>query len=130
VGSSKRVLVIEDSNSVGALLTDALEQEGCKAVLARTADEGVDLAHSLRPNVIAVDLAHAADVVKALRAEAATKDIPIIAISAPARDLEPAVHEQLTRVFGEPFYPSEVVAAIMETLHATAPNSARRATPE
>jgi DNA-binding response OmpR family regulator len=128
VRSTNRVLVIEDSHSVGALLTDALEQEGCDAVLARTADEGVDLAQSLRPDVVAVDLAHASDVVNALRTAATTRNIPIIAISAPARDLDPALLGQLTRVFGEPFYPSDVVAAILETLHLTASSSAPPAT--
>ena len=122
--STKRVLVIEDSHPVGALLADALEHEGCKAVLARTADEGIDLAQALQPSVIAVDYAYAGEVVPHLRSSPATRDIPIIAISAPVRDVEPALLGQLARVFGEPFYPSDVVTAILETLELTASSSA------
>ena len=122
--SSKRVLVIEDSQPVGALLTDALEHEGCRAVLARTAAEGLHLAQALRPSVIAVDFAYADQVVPVLRGSPATCGIPIIAISAPVRDVEPALLGQLTRIFGEPFYPSDVVTAILEMLQVTASNSA------
>jgi CheY-like chemotaxis protein len=120
VTTPPRILVVEHSHSVGELLTCALEQEGCTAVLARNGRQGVELARRLRPDLIAVDIGQAclggADLIPWLRADPATSDIPIIALSAPAGALEASLSTQVTRAFGEPYYPAEVVAAVLQTL--------------
>ena len=114
------ILVIEDSHPVGEILRCALEQEGCTAVLARSGPRGLDLARRLHPDLIALDVGHScfggADVIAELSADPATRDIPIVVLSARAADLEPALADRVARVFGEPFYPAEVVAAVLETL--------------
>ena len=115
-----RILVVEDSPSVGAILTCAFEQEGCTTALARSGSGGIELAQQWHPDLIALDLSLGGDVVAALRADQRTRDIPIVAISAPSRDLPRGVAQQLARIFGEPFYPAEVVAAAMEALQSPA----------
>jgi two-component system, OmpR family, phosphate regulon response regulator PhoB len=120
VRSSPRILIVEDSHSVAEILTCALEQEGCSTVLARSGQQAVELARRLRPDLIALDVSqeclNGADVVAALRRDPATRDTPIIAVSARDADLESALWPQVTRVFGDPFYPAEVAAAVMQTL--------------
>jgi CheY-like chemotaxis protein len=114
------VLVVEDNHYVGEILSCALEQEGCTAVLAPNCGEVVELAERMRPDLIALDLAHAelqsSDVVARLRSRQSTRDIPIIALSARAKDLVPPVQGNVARAFREPFYLSEVVSAVLQTL--------------
>jgi CheY-like chemotaxis protein len=115
-----RVLVIEDSRLVGDVLRCALEQEGCSTVVAGTGQQGIELAQGLQPDLIMLDLGLGADIVATLAGDPATCDIPIIAISAPKRDLAGDYSDQVARVFGEPFYPAEVVAAALEALQRPA----------
>jgi len=115
-----RVLVIEDSQPVGEILRCALEQEGCFVLLARTAQRGLELACRLGPDAIVLDLGGACDDVAAvfcgLGGAPATRKVPIVALSARVGDIAPALGAQVARVFGEPFYPAEVVAAVLEAL--------------
>jgi CheY-like chemotaxis protein len=121
-GSGLTILVVEDNPSVGEILASALEQEGCTAVVTHRCSQIVELARRQRPNLITLDLAHAelrsSDVIARLGSDPTTRDIPIIALSARARDL-PSVQCKVARVFGEPFYLSEVVSAVLETLGRT-----------
>jgi two-component system, OmpR family, alkaline phosphatase synthesis response regulator PhoP len=114
-----RVLVIEDSQPVGEILRCALEQEGCCVLLARAAHDGLELARGRRPDAIVLDLGGACDDVAAVvRAVggAAARSVPIVALSARVGDLAPGLDARVTRIFGEPFYPAEVVAAVLEAL--------------
>jgi len=119
-GHGLSILVVEDNQSVGEILASALEQEGCTAVLTSDCGDIVELAQRLRPSLIALDLAHAElrtpEVLVRLRSDPTTCDIPIIAVSARARDLPPPTKGQVARIFGEPFYLAEVVSAILQTL--------------
>jgi CheY-like chemotaxis protein len=133
VRTSPHILIVEDSHSVGEILTCALEQEGCTTVLARSGQQAVELARRLHPDLIALDVSQecldGADVIAALRSDPALRDTPIIALSARAANLDSAFTAQVTRVFGEPFYPAEVAAAVMQTLAAIrASTTARPAT--
>lgn len=117
--TSARILVIEDSRLVGEILTCALEQEGCTAVVARTAAQGIDLAQRLQPDLILADLGVGGDVIVGLSRVVAA-DVPIIVLSAAGRNLGECGTARVARVFGEPFYPSEVVAAAMDALQSPA----------
>jgi CheY-like chemotaxis protein len=120
VNRPPRILVIDDSRSVGDILLCALEQEGCVAVTALSAETGLQLARELRPDVIALDVGLGCELIGILRNDPATRDVPIIALAAPARGLPPMLSAKVQRVFGEPFYPAEVVTAVMETLERPA----------
>jgi CheY-like chemotaxis protein len=114
------VLVVEDSWDVGTILATALEDEGYTTSLVRDGQQALQQARSLRPDLITLDLALPGvsgwEVLSQLRADPLTQRIPIVAVSAHARGLDPAVAGQVARVIGKPFYISEVVSAVVETL--------------
>ena len=119
-GHGLKILVVEDNQSVGGTLASALEQEGCTAILTHRCEQVAALAQRARPHLITLDLAHAelrsCDVIDQLRSDPSTREIPIIALSARAGNLPPPRESNIARVFGEPFYPAEVVLAVLETL--------------
>jgi signal transduction histidine kinase/DNA-binding response OmpR family regulator len=81
-----RVLVVDDEAANRELLAAVLEPAGFKVIMAATGNEAIRLANSGQPDVILLDLmmpgVTGLDVVKALRAEDATAEIPIIVLTA------------------------------------------------
>ncbi len=79
------VLVIDDDPTVHDLLQRFLSKEGFRMVTARGGEEGLRLAKELRPTVITLDvLMPGLDgwaVLTALKADAATADIPVIVLT-------------------------------------------------
>ncbi|MBZ9559956.1 MULTISPECIES: GAF domain-containing protein [unclassified Modicisalibacter] len=85
----RRVLYIEDNPANQRLMEDLFDEfEGLSLYCAPTAELGIDLAASLRPDLILMDIhlpgmnGHAA--CKALASRQTTRDIPVIALSANA----------------------------------------------
>ncbi len=124
-GPRARILVVEDSQDMGAILVAALEGEGCQAFVARTGELAISMARMFKPDLITLDLGlpgmRGEQVIAALRADPALRDIPIVAVSAYARDLEPALSAMVARVIQKPFYLSEVVGAVTQTLKLPVP---------
>ncbi len=118
--TTPRILVVEDSPSVGAILMCAFEQEGCTTTLARSGAQAIELARRWQPDLIALDLGLGHDAVAALKAGSDTCAIPIVAISAPSRGLAHGVSSEVAGIFGEPFYPAEVVSVALEALQRPA----------
>ena len=83
-----RVLVIEDNRLNLELVTDLLEDGGYIVDQARTAEEGLHMAHEALPDVILMDLSlpgmDGLAATKALRADPATGHLPVIALTAHA----------------------------------------------
>jgi signal transduction histidine kinase/DNA-binding response OmpR family regulator len=81
-----RVLVVDDEAANRELLAQILEPAGFKVIMAASGLEGLRLARSGQPDVILLDLMmpglSGLDVVKALRAEDATRQIPVIVLTA------------------------------------------------
>src|SRR5206468_9670624 len=65
--TTPRILVVEDSPSVGAILMCAFEQEGCTTTLARSGAQAIELARHWQPDLIALDLGLGHDVVATLK---------------------------------------------------------------
>ncbi|MBI2518521.1 MAG: response regulator [Opitutae bacterium] len=82
------VLVIDDSQTFAQELRAALEGAGHDVTVARTSEEGLQLAASLRPDVTAVDQmlpgVDGAEVIRRLRADAALRRIPCLLLTASA----------------------------------------------
>lgn len=121
--TKRLILVVEDSAEVSEILEDALREEGFAVRTARNGTVALDLARTMNPDLITLDLGLPGtsgwDVVQALRAEPSTRSIPIVAVSAHGYDLEPDFAAQVTRVIPKPFYLSDVVAAVTEALDAS-----------
>jgi two-component system, cell cycle response regulator DivK len=84
----KRILVIEDNPMNLELVTDLLEASGFSVAHARTAEEGLRLARESLPDLILMDISlpgmDGLAATRALRADAATRQLVIIALTAHA----------------------------------------------
>jgi DNA-binding response OmpR family regulator len=109
------ILVVDESPHLGDVLVSALEHEGCAATVARSAAEALQLVRELEPDLITVDLGAAGEITPDLVGHLQGQGVPLILIAPNAGD--PQVRDlSATRVFGKPFYLSQVVAAVLETL--------------
>ena len=83
-----RVLVIEDNVLNLELVTDLLEASDFLVWQARTAEEGIRLAREARPDLVLMDLGlpgmDGLQATRALKTDAATSCVPIIALTAHA----------------------------------------------
>ena len=118
-GRGLTILIVEDSQDVGAILAGALEDEGCITLLARTGTDALALARRARPDLITLDLAlpgmSGVEVLAELRRDPDTQAIPIVAVSAHPQ-LGPELAGEVARVISKPFYLSDVVTAVLQTL--------------
>ena len=85
---SAMIVLIEDNPLNLELASDILEAAGFRVLAAGSAEQGVALARSSRPDVILMDIRMPGmdgyDAVRLLKADAATKDIPTVALTAQA----------------------------------------------
>ena len=85
---SRRVLVVEDERLHRELLRELLEQECCQVRMATTAEDGLRLATTDRPNLILLDLQlpgmSGYEAARRLKADPATAAIPVVAVTAAA----------------------------------------------
>lgn len=105
---------------MSSLIRDALEEEGCVVRVAPSGLAALALAREMQPRLITLDLGlpgiSGYEVANALRADATTREIPILAISAHAANMDAAFRSSLARVIAKPFYLSDVVRAVMDVL--------------
>jgi len=80
------ILIVEDNEKNLKLVRDVLQAKGYATLEAGTAEEGLELARARKPALILMDIhlpgMSGIEALKALRAEAATASIPVIAITA------------------------------------------------
>jgi CheY-like chemotaxis protein len=80
-----RVLLIDDEPANLELLDALLEPEGFKVLKASGGKDGIDVARAEQPHLVLLDLmmpgVNGFDVVEALRADAATRSIPIMVLT-------------------------------------------------
>lgn len=92
--AGERILIVEDNALNLKLLRDVLQVEGYATVEAATAEEGVAAAFATPPALVLMDI-HLPGMdgvagLRALRADARTATIPVIAVTASAMPLERA----------------------------------------
>ena len=89
-----RILLVEDNEMNRDMLSRRLERKGYEVLLAVDGGEGVALAKSQQPDLILMDMSLPVldgwEATRAIRAEASTQAIPIIALTAHAMDGERA----------------------------------------
>ena len=82
------ILIIEDNEKNRKLCRDVLQVKGYRTIESETAEEGIDLAYSEEPALILMDIQlpgmDGIAAMKKLKADANTRSIPIIAITASA----------------------------------------------
>ena len=84
--AAKRILVVEDNELNMKLLTDVLEAHGYEVMSTGRGTVAVDLARQHRPDLILMDLQlpdlSGLQATRQLKADAQTRDIPVIAVTA------------------------------------------------
>src|SRR3989304_1048158 len=82
------ILIIEDNEKNRKLVRDVLQVKGYKTIESETAEEGLKLALEQSPALILMDIQlpgmDGITALKQLKAEAKTKSIPVIAVTASA----------------------------------------------
>ena len=81
----KRILVVEDNERTRYLITVIIEKMGHAALRAVTGEEGVEVAVRERPDLILMDIQlpgiDGLEATKRIRASAAAREIPIVAVT-------------------------------------------------
>lgn len=83
-----RVLVIEDNPLSRELVSAVLESLGCDTVTAGSAEEGLELAQSLKPDLILLDLRlpgmSGYEAIRVIRTDPLFRSVPVVAVTAQA----------------------------------------------
>jgi CheY-like chemotaxis protein len=83
-----RILLVEDNELNRDMLSRRLKKRGFDVEIAIDGQQGIDMAKSMQPNLILLDMSLPVvdgwDAARALKDDASTKDIPIIALTAHA----------------------------------------------
>jgi len=81
----KKILFVEDESALQKTFGDVLGQEGYKVVSALDGEMGLKMAKTEKPDLILLDLIlpkmHGFEVLKELKEDETTKDIPIIVLT-------------------------------------------------
>ncbi len=120
---SAKILLIEDNEQNRYLATFLLEEQGFAVIHAADGPTGLDLASRERPDLILLDIqlplmdGHA--VARALRANPALADVPIVAVTsyAMAGDREKAIAAGCDGYLEKPIDPDTFVPDITRYLH-------------
>jgi len=82
---AKKVLFIEDESALQKTFGDILKQEGYEMISALDGEVGLKMAKSHKPDLILLDLIlpklHGFEVLKKIKEDPETKDIPIIVLT-------------------------------------------------
>lgn len=126
--SSPLVLVVEDDNAIAEVLQAYLLRAGCRAVRAADGETALQLARSLRPDLLLLDLnlprKDGFAVLAALRQE---EETPVIVVSALDEDLDKltALRIGADDYVTKPFNPNEVMARVSAVLRRSAASRTR-----
>jgi DNA-binding response OmpR family regulator len=112
----KTVLVIEDDPWTRTITTALLAGEGFAVVEAKNGEEGLRQARTHALNAILLDLAlptkSGLDVLRELKGETATRDIPVIVVSAYGSLMNDSDAQQAAGVIQKPFDYDDLVGQV------------------
>ncbi len=115
----KTILVIEDESSIAEMLEVLLELEGYRVAVARNGQEGLDYLATSRPDLVLCDLmmpfVDGREVVRAMRANRSTQDVPLILMSAGVERVD-GMDGLITAFLRKPFIISEALKLIHSIL--------------
>lgn len=131
-GPRPLVLVVED-NPVNLELVEAvLEREGYEVVSAVSAEEAVQRLQGLRPDLVLLDIQlpglDGLGLTRLLKGDPATVDIPIVALTAHARqeDRQAALDAGCAEYISKPIDTRSLPAQLAAVLRASGPGSGGR----
>jgi PAS domain S-box-containing protein len=117
------VLVVDDEADSRVLLTHHLEDVGCAVVTATCGDTALELARTIRPDLITLDLLMPAPdgwaVLARLRADPVLRDIPVIVVSVVAGEHRAGL-DGAAGVLTKPFRRQELLAILRQHIPSVA----------
>ena len=120
------VLVVDDDPVILKLLEVNFEMEGFTVLVARDGEEGIEVTRAEQPDLVVSDImmpkVSGLELVTALKADAATSDIPIILLSAKAQnaDVRSGLDAGADDYVTKPFEPLDLVDRVNRLLEARA----------
>lgn len=125
--SSIRILVVEDEESIQALIQFTLEQAGFSVQAAGSVEQARLLIDDVLPDILLLDWmlpgTSGVQFAKQLRSDERTKDMPIILLTARGEDIdkEHGLNQGADDYLTKPFSPRELLARIKAVLRRRAP---------
>jgi len=126
-----QILIVEDQGSIRKMIEALVSARGHTVVAVASGAKAVEMAIQSTPDLVLLDLHlpgqyDGFDVCKKLRATPATKDVPVVIIS--ARDDAPTRAEAArigaTAYYGKPFSPTALLKDIEKLARAVKPTGA------
>ena len=121
--TGKKIVHIEDEPEMIDLVKLILGRKGYRVIGANGGQEGLDLVREHLPDLVLLDLMmpdiEGWDVYQLLRAEEATKDIPVIVVTAKAQNIDKVLGLHIAKVdeyISKPFSPQELLDAVDKVL--------------
>ena len=115
-----KVLVADDDDDILLLVTTRLRRDGFDVIQARDGDEALDLALEHRPDIAVLDIGmpglDGLEVVRAIRADDATKDMRVLLLTAKAQesDVRRGFDAGADAYVKKPFSPAELSTRVRE----------------
>ncbi|MDQ4007161.1 MAG: response regulator [Actinomycetota bacterium] len=113
-----RVLVVDDSEVIRELISVNLELEGFEVSTAEDGQDALDRIEQIRPDLVTLDVVmprlDGFATAARLRSNAATRDIPLVMVSAAAQegDLQRGREIGVNAYITKPFQPEELVQVV------------------
>jgi len=119
--SFKSILLVDDDMTLREMYAERLKTEGFQVVSAKDGEEALQIATESHPNIILLDIMmpkiNGLDVLKKLKEQAETKDIPVIVLTALIQDRERM--ESVTRGADDYIVKSETMPGeVIQKVHA------------
>ena len=116
------VLIVEDNERNLKLVRDVLQVKGYTTLEAGTAEDGIRLAAERKPDLILMDIQlpgmNGIDALRALRSDASTANIPVVAVTASVmqQDRKQITEAGFNGYVGKPINIKEFLSAIRGAL--------------
>jgi DNA-binding response OmpR family regulator len=120
--NGRLVLVADDDEDILVLVRTVLERAGYEVVAARTGVEALVLAQERRPDLAVLDISmpelDGLEVLRRLRADASTSDVPVLLLSARVQedDVARGFATGANAYVQKPFSPRELADRVSELL--------------
>ena len=119
----KNIIYFEDDNDMVELVRIILGREGYQVEGVAEGQVGIKLVKQTRPDVILLDLMlpdmDGWEIYRRLKIEEATKDIPVIVVTAKAQSIDKVLGLEIAKVddyISKPFRPDDLVERVNEVL--------------
>ena len=120
---SKKVVYIEDESEMIDLVRLILSRKGYEVIGANSGREGLDAIRQKLPDLVLLDLMmpdmDGWDVYQQMKSVEATRDIPVIVITAKAQSIDKVLGLHIAKVddyISKPFSPQELVESVEKVI--------------